>query len=86
MQERIDRIFYGESYDRGAPVSLRRTLSATTALERLLTRRVSRCAKGVLTVERVAIFVEDARSPGGYRVARSSGLSNDVIVPPDSAR
>ncbi|HEY9284574.1 MAG TPA: ATP-binding protein [Pyrinomonadaceae bacterium] len=83
LQERIDRIFYGESYDlRRGLLDFGRTLSATTGLEPLLDALVSRLRE-VLTVERVAIFVEDARAPGGYRVARSSGLSNDVIVPPD---
>ena len=37
----------------------------------------------MLGVERVAIFVEDARAAGGYRVARAAGLSGEVIVPPD---
>ncbi|HLL77254.1 MAG TPA: ATP-binding protein [Pyrinomonadaceae bacterium] len=83
LQERIDRIFYGESYDlRRGLLDFGRTLSAATALEPLLDALVSRLRE-VLGVERVAIFVEDARSTGDYRVARSSGLSNDVIVPPD---
>jgi two-component system NtrC family sensor kinase len=83
LQERIDRIFYGESYDlRRGLLDFGRTLSATTALEPLLDALVSRLHE-VLGVERVAIFIEDARAAGGYRVARSAGLSNDVIVPAD---
>jgi two-component system, NtrC family, sensor kinase len=83
LQERIDRIFYGESYDlRRGLLDFGRTISATTALDPLLDALVSRL-KEVLTVERVAIFVEDARAAGGYRVARSAGLSDGVIVPPD---
>ena len=83
LQERIDRIFYGESYDlRRGLLDFGRTLSATTALEPLLDALVSRLRE-VLGVERVAIFIEDKRATGGYRVARSQGLSNDVIVPQD---
>nr|MBA2339331.1 PAS domain S-box protein [Pyrinomonadaceae bacterium] len=37
----------------------------------------------VLSVERVAIFIEDGRSASGYRVARAAGLSSEVLVPPD---
>jgi PAS domain S-box-containing protein len=59
-----------------------RTLSATTALEPLLNALVSRLQQ-VLSVERVAIFIEDKRDPAGYRVARAAGLSSAVIVPPD---
>jgi hypothetical protein len=87
LQERIDRIFYGERYDlRRGLLDFGRTLSATTSLDPLLDALVSRLRE-VLGVERVAIFVEDARGDGGggggYRVARSAGLSSEVMVPPD---
>jgi len=83
LQERTDRFFYGESYDlRAGLLDFGRTLSATTSLEPLLEALVGRLQQ-VLGVERVAIFVEDARSASGYRVARSAGLSAEVIVPPD---
>ena len=83
LQERIDRFFYGERYDmRRGLLDFGRTLSATTALEPLLDALVSRLQQ-VLGVERIAIFVEDARSPSGYVVARAAGLSNEVIIPPD---
>ena len=36
-----------------------------------------------MNVGRVAIFVEDKHAPSGYAVARSAGLSSEVIVPPD---
>src|SRR4029077_16864930 len=36
----------------------------------------------VLNVERLAIFIEDARVPAGYRVALASGLSSSMIVLP----
>jgi PAS domain S-box-containing protein len=83
LQVRADRFFYGESYDmRQGLLDFGRTLSATTALEPLLTALISRLQQ-VLSVERIAIFIEDKDDPVGYRVARSAGLSSDVIVPPD---
>lgn len=83
LQERIDRFFYGESYDlRAGLLDFGRTLSATTSLEPLLDALVGRLQQ-VLGVERIAIFIEDGRAAGGYGVARAVGLSNDIIVPPD---
>jgi two-component system, NtrC family, sensor kinase len=83
LQEQIDRLFYGERYDmRNSLLDFGRTLSATTALDPLLDSLVSRLQQ-VMNVGRIAIFVEDEHSPGGYRVARAAGLSADMIVPPD---
>jgi hypothetical protein len=83
LQERTDRFFYGERYDlRAGLLDFGRTLSATTSLEPLLDALVGRLQQ-VLGVERVAIFVEDTRGGGTYRVARAAGLSSDIIVPPD---
>jgi hypothetical protein len=83
LQERLDRLFYGERYDmRNSLMDFGRTLSATTALDPLLDALVSRLQQ-VLNVKRVAIFIEDSRSPAGYRVARAVGLSQSMIVPPD---
>ncbi|MBC7910855.1 MAG: PAS domain S-box protein, partial [Pyrinomonadaceae bacterium] len=83
LQERADRYFYGETYDmRQGLMDFGRTLSATTALEPLLTALISRLQQ-VLSVNRIAIFIEDASAASGYRVARAAGLSAAVIVPPD---
>jgi PAS domain S-box-containing protein len=83
LQERTDRLFYGERYDmRNGLLDFGRTLSATTALEPLLNALVSRLQQ-VLNVNRVVIFIEDANSPAGYSVARAVGLSSAMIVPPD---
>jgi PAS domain S-box-containing protein len=83
LQERIDRLFYGERYDmRNSLLDFGRTLSATTALEPLLDSLVSRLQQ-VMNVGRIAIFIEDKNTPAGYRVARSTGLSAEVIVPLD---
>lgn len=83
LQERTDRLFYGERYDmRNGLLDFGRTLSATTALEPLLNALASRLEQ-VLNVNRIVIFIEDADSPAGYRVARAIGLSSAMIVPPD---
>jgi two-component system, NtrC family, sensor kinase len=83
LQERVDRFFYGESYDlRRGLLDFGRTLSATTSLGPLLDALVGRLQR-VLGVERIAIFVEDRRAPSGYRVARAAGLTGELVVPPD---
>ena len=83
LQERTDRLFYGERYDmRNSLLDFGRTLSATTALEPLLDSLVSRLQE-VMNVGRVAIFIEDANAASGYRLARAEGLSAEMIVPPD---
>ena len=83
LQRRADRFFYGERYDmRNGLLDFGRTLSATTALDPLLNALISRLQQ-VLDVERVAIFIEDADAPAGYRMARAAGLSQTMIVPPD---
>ncbi|HUR97222.1 MAG TPA: ATP-binding protein [Pyrinomonadaceae bacterium] len=81
LQERADRFFYGERYDlRQGLLDFGRTLSATTALEPLL-EGLSDRLKQVLGVEKVAVFIEDA--DGGYKLAKSSGLSETFRIPPD---
>ncbi len=83
LQERIDRMFYGERYDmRNSLLDFGRTLSATTALDPLLDSLVSRLQQ-VMNVGRVAIFIEDKNAHAGYRVARSAGLSGEMVVPAD---
>ena len=83
LQERTDRLFYGERYDmRNSLLDFGRTLSATTALEPLLDSLVSRLQE-VMNVGRVAIFVEDGSTTSGYRLARAEGLAAEMIVPPD---
>ncbi len=83
LQEQIDRLFYGERYDmRHSLLDFGRTLSATTALEPLLDSLVSRLQQ-VMNVGRIAIFIEDKNTLGGYRVARAAGLTSEIVVPPD---
>ena len=83
VQERIDRFFYGEKYDyRVTLQDFGRALSSTTELDVLLDRLVRRL-KEVLSVERLAIFVEDPKSRSGYRVARAEGIGRSVELPDD---
>jgi len=83
IQERVDRIFYGQRYDlRRSLLDFGRTISATTALDPLLDSLVTRLRQ-VMNVERVAIFIEDEDAPSGYRVARTANLSAPINVPND---
>ncbi|HVS82765.1 MAG TPA: ATP-binding protein [Pyrinomonadaceae bacterium] len=83
LQERVDRIFYGQRYDLRRSLSdFGRTVSATTALDPLLDSLITRLRE-VMNVERLAIFIEDERAPAGYRVARTAGLSSPMNVPAD---
>ncbi len=83
LQERVDRLFYGERYDlRNSLLEFGRTLSAATALDPLLDSLIKRLQE-VMDVERIAIFIEDQTARSGYRVARSVGLESEIIVPPD---
>jgi PAS domain S-box-containing protein len=83
MQEQVDRIFYGQRYDlRRSLLDFGRTISATTALDPLLDSLITRLRQ-VMNVDRLAIFLEDAHAPSGYRVARTAGLSAPITVPAD---
>src|SRR5207253_1540464 len=83
LQERVDRIFYGQRYDlRRSLLDFGRTISATTAFDPLLDSLITHL-RDVMNVERLAIFIEDEREPSGYRVARTSGLASTINVPAD---
>lgn len=83
LQERADRFFYGTRYDlRQGLLDFGRTLSATSAMQPLLTALVERLTQ-VLDVEKLAIFIEDPASTGGYRIARSQGIDSGYRIPPD---
>ena len=70
LQEQTDRFFYGETYDlRHGLLDFGRTLSATTTLDPLLDALVGRLQQ-VLSVERIAIFIEDA--PRRFGVSRGA--------------
>ncbi len=83
VQERIDRAFYGGKYDYRATLQdFGRALASTIELEPLLDSLMRRL-KEVLSVERLAIFIEDAGEPSGFRVARAEGVSPQVALPGD---
>ncbi|MCD9189119.1 MAG: ATP-binding protein [Pyrinomonadaceae bacterium] len=83
LQERADRFFYGERYDlRNGLLDFGRTLSATTALDPLLTA-LSERLRQVLDVEKVAVFIEDQNFPEQYKLAKSLGLSEAFPIPND---
>jgi two-component system NtrC family sensor kinase len=81
MQIWADRWFYGERYNlRTGLQDFGRMLAQTTALPNLLDS-VVRWLSEVLSVRSVAIFVEDADSPSGFRLAHSLGLDREVDLP-----
>jgi two-component system, NtrC family, sensor kinase len=81
VQERIDRIFYGEKYDyRITLQDFGRTLSSATELEPLLDSLIDRL-KGVFSVETLAIFIEDRQTPSGFRLARAEGIDHEISLP-----
>ncbi|HEY7180492.1 MAG TPA: GAF domain-containing protein, partial [Blastocatellia bacterium] len=82
-QERIDRAFYGGKYDYRATLQdFGRALASTIELEPLLDSLMRRL-KDVLSVERLAIFIEDPIEPSGFRVARAEGVAPGVTLPQD---
>jgi hypothetical protein len=82
-QERIDRAFYGGKYDYRATLQdFGRALASTIELEPLLDSLMRRL-KDVLSVERLAIFIEDADEPSGFRMARAEGVSREIALPGD---
>jgi two-component system NtrC family sensor kinase len=82
LQERVDRLFYGQRYDlRRSLLDFGRTISATTAFDPLIDSLITHLRE-VMNVERLAIFIEDQLEPSGYRVARAAGLPQ-INVPAD---
>src|SRR5215471_7276219 len=83
MQVWADRWFYGERYNlRTGLQDFGRMLAQTTALPNLLDS-VVRWLSEVLSVRKVAIFVEDLDSPSGFRLAHAIGLEQEVDLPRD---
>src|SRR5262245_24615916 len=83
VQERIDRKFFGGKYDYRATLQdFGRALASTIELEPLLDSLMRRL-KDVLSVERLAIFIEDVDEPSGFRVARAEGVNPRVALPSD---
>jgi hypothetical protein len=85
LQVKMDRLFYGRRY--GARASLGefiQTISATTTLERLLGSLAERLNE-MLSVDKIAVFIEDRLEAAGYRVAYVSGVDEKLTLPGDFA-
>jgi PAS domain S-box-containing protein len=83
LQVWADRWFYGERYTlRTGLQDFGRTLSQTTALPQLLDSLVRRLSN-MLSVGKVAIFIEDTNEPSGFRLAHAAGIEGDVSLPAD---
>ncbi len=84
LMERMDQLFYGERYSARRNLdAFIRTISATTDLSALLEQTVE-WVQRAFAVERVAIFIEDAEAPAGYRLARSRGVrESELQLPSD---
>ncbi len=83
LQVWADRWFYGERYTlRTGLQDFARTLSQTTALPQLLNSLVRRLSD-MLSVRKIAIFIEDGKSPSGFRLAHASGIESDINLPED---
>ena len=83
LQVWADRWFYGERYTlRTGLQDFGRTLAQTTALSQLLDSLVRRLSD-MLSVRRVAIFIEDPGSSSGFRLAHAAGIDDDVSLPAD---
>ncbi len=86
LQVWADRWFYGESYSlRTGLQDFGRTLAQTTALPQLLDSLVRRLSD-MLSVRKVAIFIEDAGAASGFRLAHASGIDRDLSLPEDIKR
>ena len=83
LQVWADRWFYGESYTlRTGLQDFGRTLAQTTAMPQLLDSLVRRLSD-MLAVHKVAIFIEDATTPSGFRLAHAAGIDRDLSLPED---
>ncbi|MEW6126773.1 MAG: ATP-binding protein [Acidobacteriota bacterium] len=83
LQYWADRWFYGESYNlRASLQEFGRTLARTTALHQLLDSLVRRLSS-MLSVRKIAIFIEDEASPSGFRLAHASEVDANVALPTD---
>ena len=83
LQVWADRWFYGERYTlRTGLQDFGRTLAQTTALPQLLNSLVRRLSD-MLSVRKVAIFIEDGSAPSGFRLAHTAGIDGDVSLPDD---
>jgi len=83
LQVWADRWFYGERYTlRTGLQDFGRTLAQTTALPQMLDSLVRRLSD-MLSVRKVAIFIEDAKCSSGFRLAHAMGVDSEIGLPED---
>ena len=81
IQAALDRLYYRDRYDyRRALMSFTRDLNSDLDLNRLSTRLVARIAE-TLGIDRIALFLPDARGETGRFVAVASGGFTGGVVP-----
>lgn len=79
LEERIDRLFFGERYDyRRGLADFGRTLSSTTSMNDLLSSLANRLSE-MLTVQRLAIFIESEETASHFCLA----YSRDLLIEPE---
>lgn len=79
LQERVDRLFFGERYDnRHGIADFGRTLSSTTEMTELLSSLSNRLSE-ILYIECLAIFIEEESSEK-FKVAHSKNLPIEPIL------
>lgn len=85
LEERIDRLFFGERYDyRTGIAEFGRTLSSTAELGSLLSALARRLSE-MLSVNRIAIFIENDSKATGYRLAYARDLREPALLPDNFA-
>ncbi|HVF89581.1 MAG TPA: ATP-binding protein [Blastocatellia bacterium] len=83
LQVWADRWFYGERYTlRTGLQDFGKTLAQTTALPQLLDSLVRRLSD-MLSVRKVAIFIEDSKCSSGFRLAHAMGVDSEIGLPED---
>ena len=86
LQQTAERLFYGERYTlRRGLGEFGRALASTSELEPLLDSLAARLRR-MLSVDQLAIYVEQAASPQGFRLMLATGLDGDARLPEDFAR
>jgi two-component system, NtrC family, sensor kinase len=83
LEERVDRLFFGERYDyRRGLADFGRTLSSTTELADLLDALARRLSE-MLSLKRLAIFIEDDATAEGFRLAYASDMPFEPLLTAD---
>jgi two-component system NtrC family sensor kinase len=78
IQAKVDEYFYRDRYDyRKTLIEFGKTLGAEVNLKRLLDSVVERIGR-TLSVDKIAIFLEDENAPGHFYLAKSTGINLSI--------